>query len=158
MTCGNLPTHDHVTHYVRPSKILDDGSIDGSVFRESALDDDGISVNWLEYYADKDEGERLHAVALSIQQETRSSGRFAEMNVGDIVECLDARNLPGRVTHDPQHARNGHDPDPSHCLIQGLPTQDLEENNRAADAIADCVRAVHPPPVLKQRSRDGDAN
>ena len=158
MTCGNLPTHDHVTHYVRPSKILDDGSIDGSVFRESTLDDDGISVNWLEYFADKDKSERLCAVALSIQQETKFTGRFAEMNVGDIVECLDARNCPGSVKHDPQEARNGHGPDPSHCLIQGLPTPDSEENKRAADAVADCVRAVHRPPVLKQRSRNADAN
>ena len=158
MTCGNLPTQDHVTHYVRPSKILDDGSIDGSVFRESALDDDGISVNWLEYCADKDKSERLRAVALSIQQETKFTGRFAEMNVGDIVECLDARNCPGSVRHDPQEARNGHGPDPSHCLIQGLPTPASEENKRAADAIADCVRAVHRLPVLKQRSRNVDAN
>ena len=144
MTCGNVPDHDHVTHYVRPSKVLDDDSIDGSVFRESALDDDGISVNWLEYFADKNESERLRAVALSIQQETRTNGRFAEINVGEIVECLDARNGPGRVKHDPQEARNGHGPDPSHCLIQGLPTPGSEENKRAADAIADCVRAVHP--------------
>ena len=156
MTCGNLPTNDHVTHYVRPSKILDDGSIDGSVFREGALDDDGISVNWLEYFADKNKSERLRVVALSIQQETRPSGRFAEMNVGDIVGCLDARNCQGSVKHDPQEARNGHGPDPSHCLIQGLPTPDSEENKRAADAIADCVRAVHRPPEIKRRKRDAD--
>ena len=158
MTCGDLPTHDNVTHYVRPSKILDDGSIDGSVFRESALDYDGISVNWLEYFAVKDKSERLRAVAQCIQQETRSNGRFAEMNVGDIVDCLDARTCPGSVKHDPQEARHGHGPDPSHCLIQGLPTPDSEENKRTADAIADCVRAVHQPPVLKKRSRDAAAN
>ena len=151
MTCGNLPDHDNVAHYVRPSKILDDGSIDGSVFRESALDDDGISVNWLEYFIDKDKSERLRAVALSIQQDIRYTGRFAEMNVEDVVECLNARNCLGSVKHDPQDARNGHGPDPSHCLIQGLPTQDSEENKRAADAIADCVRAVHPSPVQKKR-------
>ena len=151
MTCGNLPDHDHVAHYVRPSKILDDGSIDGSVFRESALDDDGISVNWLEYFIDKDKSERLRAVALSIQQDIRYTGRFAEMNVEDVVECINARNCLGSVKHDPQDARNGHGPDPSHCLIQGLPTQDSEENKRAADAIADCVRAVHPSPVQKKR-------
>ena len=151
MTCGNLPDHDHVAHYVRPSKILDDGSIDGSVFRESALDDDGISVNWLEYFIDKDKSERLRALALSIQQDIRYTGRFAEMNVEDVVECLNARNCLGSVKHDPQDARNSHGPDPSHCLIQGLPTQDSEENKRAADAIADCVRAVHPSPVQKKR-------
>ena len=151
MTCGNLPDHDHVAHYVRPSKILDDGSIDGSVFRESALDDDGISVNWLEYFIDKDKSERLRAVALSIQQDIRYTGRFAEMNVEDVVECLNARNCLGSVKHDPQDARNGHGPDQSHCLIQGLPTQDSEENKRAADAIADCVRSVHPSPVQKKR-------
>ena len=106
----------------------------------------------------KRKSERLRSVALSIQQETRVSGRFAVMNVGEIVECLVARNCPGSVKHDPQEARNGHGPDPSHCLIQGLPTQDSEENKRAADAIADCVRAVHPPPELKRRSRDADAN
>ena len=158
MTCGKLPNHHHITHYVKPSKIQDDGSIDGSIFREGALDHDGISVNWLEYFADKNKGERLRAVALSIQQETKFTGRFAEMNVGDVVGCLVARGCSGSVRHDPQEARNGHGPDPSHCLIQGLPTPGSEENKLAADAIADCVRAVHVPPEIKQRSRDADAN
>ena len=75
MTCGNLPTHDHVAHYVRPSKVLDDGSIDGSVFRESALDDEEISVNWLEYFADKDKSERLRAVDLSVPNCELFAGR-----------------------------------------------------------------------------------
>ena len=158
MTCGNVPAHDHVTHYVKPSKVLDDGSIDGSVFRESALDDDGLSVNWLEYFADKNKNERLNAVALKIQQETKFSGRFAEMNVGDIVECLNVRSCHGSVKHDPQDARNGHDRDPSHCLILGLPARDSEENKRAADAIADCVQAIHIPPITKRRSRSTNAD
>ena len=158
MTCGNLPNHDHITHYVRPTKIREDGSIDGSIFRESALDDDGISVNWLEFFDKEYESERLRKVASSIQRETSRNGRFAEMNVGDVVGCLVARGCPGGVRQDPQEARNGHGPDPSHCLIQGLPTPGSEENKLAADAIADCVRAVYVPPVLKQRSRDADAN
>ena len=158
MTCGNLPNHDHIAHYVKPSKIREDGSIDGSIFRENALDDDGISVNWLEFFDKEHESERLREVASSIQQETSRNGRFAEMNVGDVVGCLVARGRWGSVRHDPQEARNGHGPDPSHSLIQGLPTPDSEENKRAADAIADCVRAVQVPPVLKQRLRDADAN
>lgn len=158
MTCGNLPDHDHITHYVRPTKVREDGSIDGSIFRESAQDDDGISVNWLEYFDEECESERLCKVASSIQLETSRNGRFAEMNVGDVVGCLVSRGCPGGVSHDPQEARNGHDPDPSHCLIQGLPTPDSEENKLAADAIADCVLATHVPPVLKRRSRDANAH
>ena len=158
MTCGNLPNHDHITHYVKPTKVRDDGSIDGSIFRQSALDDDGISVNWLEFFDRENESERLREVAMSIQRETSRDGRFAEMNVGDVVGCLVARGCSGSVRHDPQEARNGHGPDPSHCLIQGLPTPDSEENKLAADAIADCVRAAHVPPVLKRRSRDANAH
>ena len=71
---------------------------------------------------------------------------FAEMNVGEVVERLAERKHMSNVKHDPQGARNGHGPDPSHCLIQGLPNQDSEEITLVADAIADCVRAVHPPP------------
>ncbi len=158
MTCGNLPNHDHITHYVRPTKVRDDGSIDGSIFRESALDDDGISVNWLEFFDKENHGERLREVALSIQRETSFNGRFAEMNVGDVVGCLVARGCSGNVKHDPQGARNGHGPDPSHCLIQGLPTPGSEENKLAADAIADCVQVAHVPPEIKRRSRDADSN
>ena len=154
MTCGNVPNHDHITHYVRPTKILDDGSVDGSVFRESAQDDDGISANWLEYFVSQDKHGRLHKVALSIQQDTSYDGRFAEMNVGDVVGCLEARNCRGNVEHDPQEAQNGHGPDPSHCLIQGLPPPDSEENKRVADAIADCVRVAHVPPETKRRPRN----
>ena len=158
MTCGNLPNHDHITHYVRPSKVLDDDSVDGSAFRENALDDDGLSVNWLEYFACESESGRLHTVALKIQQDTSRNGRFAEMNVGEVVERLAKRKHLSNVKHDPQGARNGHGPDPSHSLIQGLPNQDPEEIKIVADAIADCVRAVHPPPVLKRRPRDANSN
>ena len=158
MTCGNVPSRDHITHYVRPTKVRDDGSIDGTVFRESALHDDGISVNWLEFFDEENESERLRAVALSIQRETSYDGIFAEMNVGDVVGCLVARGCSGSVRHDPQDGRNGHGPDPSHCLIQGLPTPGSEENMRAADAIADCVRAAHVPPVVKRRQNDVGIN
>ena len=158
MTCGNVPDCDHITHYVKRTKILDDDSVDGSAFRESALDDDGLSVNWLEYFIDGNESERLYAVACKIQQETRHNGRFAEMKIRDVVRRLAARNHVSNVKHDPQGAKNGHGPDPSHCLIQGLPTHDPEEIKVVADAISDCVRTLHPPPVLKRRSRDADAN
>ena len=77
MTCGNLPNHDHIAHYVKPSKIREDGSIDGSIFRENALDDDGISVNWLEFFDKEHESERLREVASSIQQETSRNGRLS---------------------------------------------------------------------------------
>ena len=96
MTCGNLPNHDHITHYVKPTKVRDDGSIDGSIFRQSALDDDGISVNWLEFFDRENESERLREVAMSIQRETSRDGRFAEMNVGDVVGCLVARGCSGQ--------------------------------------------------------------
>lgn len=154
MTCGNVPNQDQIVHYVKPSKILDDGSIDGSIFRESANDDDGVSVNWLEYFGTKSESGRLGAVAQRIQRETKFSGRFAEMNVGRVIECLIARDCFGSVWHDPQDARNDHGPDPSHCLILGLPAPGSEENKRAADAIADCVHAIHSPPSIKRRHRN----
>ena len=151
MTCGNLSKDDNITHYVKPSKVQDDGSIDPSVFRESALHDDGISVNWLEFFGEEREDERLRRVALSIQRETSFDGRFAEMNVGDVIDCLGARGCQGNVLHDPQEAQNGYGPDPSHCLIQGLPVPGSKDNKLAAEAIADCVRAEHVPPVLQRR-------
>lgn len=153
MTCGSIPDCDHITHYVRPSKVLDDDSVDGSAFRGGALDDDGLSVNWLEYFIDGSETERLYAVACKIQQETRRNGRFAEMNIREVMDRLAIRSYTGSVIHDPQGAKNGHGPDPSHSLIRGLPNNDPEEIEIVADAIADCVRILHPPPKLKARSQ-----
>ena len=158
MTCGSVPNKDQITHYVKPSKIFDDGTIDGSIFREGASDDDGVSVNWLGYFAAESESERLCAVARKIQQETSHNGRFAEMNVGEAIECLAVRGCSASVWHDPQNAKNGHGPDPSHSLIRGLPAPGSEENKRAADAIADCVQNVHRPPSIKRRQRNTATN
>ena len=61
MNENDLPDDAHVVHYVKPTSIHDDGSVDGSEFclRPS---DKGLSVNWLEYFSDLTKAQQLDEV------------------------------------------------------------------------------------------------
>ena len=149
MTCGPVPDGDQVVHYVKPSKILDDGTIDGSEFILGP-DHQGLSVNWLDYFASLTVPKRLEAVALIIQLDTKPTGRFAEWNVGSLREYLlnDGHKL--WVDHDPSPATDKFGPDPSHCQIYGLPTQDPLEAQLVGDMIAESIQELHDVPRVKR--------
>ena len=53
------------------------------------LDDDGLSANWLDYFASFPKAQRLELVALKMQRDPNfNSGKFAEWNVGTLREHL----------------------------------------------------------------------
>ena len=77
----DLPDDAHVVRYVKPRKLLGDGSVDGSEFRLRP-DDKGLSVNWLECFRDRSKEEQLAEVRRLSRLQMRASGCLAELNVG----------------------------------------------------------------------------
>ncbi len=83
----DLPVSDHIVRYVKPSLVRDNGSPDGSSFclRTNAIDSRGLSVNWLEAVGTARE-DQLSAVRELSRLELRRNGRFAELNIGTVLE------------------------------------------------------------------------
>ena len=138
-----MPDTDHVVRYVRPMSVLDDGSVDGSVFCLRP-EDTGVSVNWLECFQEKTRDEQLDEVRSRSRLTLRSSGRLAELNIGMLKRHVVGRLSTLRVVHMPLNAEGGYTDDPSHSEMVGLPEADSSEGALIGDMIAECVRGVHP--------------
>ena len=149
MTRGLIPDEDQIVHYVKPSKILDDGTIDGSEFILRP-NDRGLSGNWLDYFAPLPKTLRLEAVALKVQLDPNFNGKFAEWNVGALREHLLAEDYSLTVDHVPSRATDRYGPDPSHCEVYGLPAHDSPEAQLVGDMIAESIQSIHPVPRVKR--------
>ena len=149
MTCGPIPEVDQIVHYVKPTKVLDDGTIDGSEFCLTT-GHEGLSANWLDFFASLPKGKRLEAVALKIQLDTKPTGKFAEWNVGALREQLLTESYEVSVIHDPSPANERHGPDPSHCQMYGLPTRESLEAQLVGDMIAESIQDIHPVPRVER--------
>ena len=64
MTCTDLPDDDHVVRCAKPTTVREDGSVDGSAFRLRPSDN-GLSVNWPDYYQTLDKSQQLYRVRSS---------------------------------------------------------------------------------------------
>jgi hypothetical protein len=146
MTTDRIPDADHVVRYVKPTAVEADGSINGSEFRlrPSRPDDIGVSVNWLECFADKTKAERLGEVRRLVRLALRRAGRFAELNVGRTRKHLDIELASLQFVKDPLAADDRYLADPSHSLMIGLPPGDTPEAELIGDMIAECIVATHP--------------
>jgi hypothetical protein len=150
MTCGHIPDEDRIVHYVKPSKIHEDGTIDGSEFMLRPVDK-GLSGNWLDYFAFLPSEERLEAVAVKIQRDPNvNNGKFAEWNVGALREHLLTESHAITVVHDPSPANERYGPDPSHCQMYGLPPQDTPEAQLVGDMMAEFIQKLHDIPRVKR--------
>ena len=148
MTCGQIPDDDQIVHYVKPTKVFPDGTIDGSEF-VLRPDDEGLSGNWLDYFASLPRAKRLEAVALKMQRDPSLKGKLAEWNVGVLREHLLTDSYEVSVIHDPSPANERHGPDPSHCQVYGLPARDSLEAQLVGDMIAESVQDIHPVPQVE---------
>ena len=87
----------------------------GFKLRESEC---GLSVNWLEYYADKSKHEQLKKIQCDMKSTGWSigiKGVFAELNIGDAIDkVFDACKITINFSHVPRHKN------PSHALVSGL--------------------------------------
>ena len=145
MKRDDLPTHDQIVRYVKPSMIQDDDTADGSEFRlrASRPDETGLSVNWLEAF-ELGKVHQLAEVRRLCRLRLSPRGRFAEMNVGTVLREVATELSTLRIVHDPLEANDGFEADPSHAQILGLPPGVSDHGLLVGDLIADCVIEMHP--------------
>lgn len=150
MTGDRLPDGDHVVRYVRPRQVRD-GRADGSAFRLRP-GEDALSVNWLEAFP-PDTEEQIVAVREVIRMRISRSGRFAELQVGEVTHRL-AQTVEVSFRHRPLDADGPWPVDPSHVEVSGLPSSDADRMVLVGDMIAKCVRRLHPA-VLERCATTG---
>lgn len=144
MSCGDLPDDAHIIRYISPSRIDENGSVNGKAFRLRP-NENGLSVNWLDYFADLDKSAQINEVRRLSRLELRPNGRFAELNVGVAKQAVRAVLPDLRFVHDPLPAGDGYEADPSHSQIAELPP--LSDSQRSAmigDMIARSVQKLYP--------------
>jgi len=130
-----LPDQDHVSRYCAP-KTAPDGQPTGASFM---LDPghDFLSVNWLEYFDLPDQQAQLTQVRRVIRLNLAANGKFAVLNVGEVVNYVRENGPDNRllsVLHEPN------DDDPSHSGIHGYGFED----DWVADLITEVVQETYP--------------
>ena len=144
MTCGDLPDNAHIVRYISPSRVDENGNVNGKAFRLRP-NENGLSVNWIDFFADLDKPGQINEVRRLSRLELRSNGRFAELNVGAAKQAVRAELPNLRFVHDPLPADDEYESDPSHCQIAELPL--LSDSQRSAmigDMIARRVQNLYP--------------
>ena len=145
MHANDLPDEANVVRYIKPTRVFEDGSVDGSEFclRAHRPDDTGVSVNWLECFGDLSKAEQLDEVRRLSRLDMRKSGRLAELNVGATKHYLrDELDVP-RFIHTPLPAEGDYEADSSHSEIVGLPPGNSPQAALIGDMIAECIKAIH---------------
>lgn len=146
MTATYLPDGDNVVRYVGRSKIREDNRIDGTAFCRRR-DEDGPSVNWLEFFSGLDKQEQVSEVRRLIHLRTLgATAVFAELNVGEVKRQLHDQLPDVYIISKLQPANDDFpEPDPSHCEIMGLPPAEAENLALTiGDIIAKRVTATYP--------------
>lgn len=143
MTGDDLPDDSHVVHYVKPTWILEGGSVDGSAFRLRA-GESGLSVHWLECFEGLVKSQQLDEVRRRSRLKRSWRGRFAELHV-DRTKHYIGEQLDGvRFVHKPSDAEGDYGADPSHSEITGLPPGDSPMGALIGDMIAECAEDTYP--------------
>jgi len=142
MNGNDLPDGAHVVRYVKPTSRHEDGSVDGSAFRLRS-GDNGLSVNWLEYFRDLTKAQQLDEVRRLSRLTMRRRGCLAELGVG-ATKQYSPELTALRFIHKPLAAENGYEADPSHSEIIGLPQGDSPQAALIGDLIAECIQTIHP--------------
>ena len=99
MTGDDIPDEDHVLRYARPTDVLDTdvGGLNCSAF-QLRRDEEGLSVNWLEYFANLPRIEQVDRVRGLIRLTLSRNGALAELDVGRTRAYVDDAI---RFVHDP---------------------------------------------------------
>lgn len=141
----DLPSRSHVVRNVKPSMIREDGTVFDAAYclRLNRPDENGISVNWLEAFAGSKRIQLSHVRRLH-RLNVRRTGRFAEINVGELRQKVGTLLKTLRVVHDPLDAEGDYEPDPAHAEIIGLPIGNSLEAEFIGEKISRCVRGMHP--------------
>lgn len=142
MTEVKIPDTDNVVRYVSASKI-DDGIVIDPTFRRPSTESD-VSVNWIDSFVGLSKTEQLAEVRRLVRLTIRSSGRFAELNVGDAKQYVGPRCPTLDFISTPRDATVRYEADPSHGDIIGLPPHASPQARLVGDMIAECILALHP--------------
>ena len=147
MTDQELQDADNVVLYTKPTLVIDAqlGQIDGDAFTWNGRGD-GLSVNWLECFANLTKAQQLDTIRHLIRLNMRPSGGIVELNVGIVLERITAELDSPRFVRRPLAETAEFEADPSHCELAGLPFREDNEVKAAeiGEIIANCVTAVHP--------------
>lgn len=134
MSKESLPDKDHFARYCRP-KTAPDGQPTATSFMLRKNKDDSLSINWMEYYGNTGRDNQLARIREDIELTLASTGVFAILNVGNVIERIHAEYKKRlEILHDPT---NG---DPSHSGIYGYNDEDLH----IATMIAELVLETYP--------------
>jgi hypothetical protein len=145
MKGDEIPEPHHVVKYAKPTLIHGD-QVDGTLFvlREADVGD-GLSFNWLERFAG-DKAIQLAEVQRVSRITVKSTGRYAELTVGEVLAHVRAEMVPQlRIVEDPLDPEGTHEADPSHSLMLALPHPNDEKAQTIGDMIAQKVIALHQP-------------
>ena len=114
-----LPDDDNVVRYCPKGKQTEDRKPAVTAFYLNKEGDDGLSVNWIEYFRLPALAEALASVRSVMKGKNytlRKSGLFALINVGGARKAaLKNYNRQLQITHDPKP----HENDYSHSTVVG---------------------------------------
>lgn len=141
----SLPRVDHILRHVKGRQFdSKTGGINGEAFKRRQKDSDGLSVYWLECFAELDHRGQLQEIRRRCRLTRTKTHRFAKLNVGTLLENLRVEQPLLDVVRDPLPATADYEEDPSHSLITGLPDALDERAGLIGDMIACCVEKTYP--------------
>ena len=143
MTGKDLNDDSHVVRYARPTLIREDGNVGGEAF-QLRREESSLSINWLECFVGFSRSQQLDEVRRLSRLQMRHNGRLAQLHVGYAKQYVRDEIDSIRFMHQPLAAEDGHEADPSHSEIVGLPQTDSSEAELIGDLIAECIEAVYP--------------
>lgn len=142
----DLTASDDVLRHVKGTLITDKGSISGEAFERRA-GEDAPSYDHKQSLGTTVE-EQVAELRRAFRKKLSSTHRFAELNVGEVVQALLAdRKLGTRFVLDGLPEEQGPDgtkyvAQPSHTLHWGMPEFGTDESRLAGEVIASQVRAL----------------
>jgi hypothetical protein len=123
-----LPGKDHISRYCKPTSVTEGGVPTGQSFALRPVDNNTLSVNWLEYYGNIDQDEQINHVREDIGLKLAARGLFAVLNVGEVIDYIQNVKILS-VIHEPT------DKDPSHSIIKGYDVYDQMVANMIAEKV-----------------------
>lgn len=108
MACRVLCDEHNIVRYIKPTHV-ENGKINHEAF-ERRENEEGLSVNWLEYYENKTKEEQLKgaisdcATGISFSK----TGKFAEINIGKARSILNEKEEFSCFLHKPSKGNPSH--------------------------------------------------
>ncbi len=144
MKGDQLPAEARVVHYVSSSR-WSGKRVSYEAFKKAT--GKPPSVHWLEKLGETPE-DQLAAVRAVSRLKFQRHGCFAELRVGDVMDCDDAL----KVVHDPLPGNDDYPPDPSHSNIIGMPQPGAANERIVCELLARRVTVAHAAVVQEQPS------